>query len=117
MDKEAIMNIKRQILVGSFEPTNIEVLRKIEKTIIESHDVNVIRLFAQKVEGANIPSLQEAMCSEYKKVMFQPQSERAGIVMSEYILTPPTSILTRITSFSSFISTIWPFNILRILDV
>lgn len=86
VNRELLKEVREKIMLGSIDISNKELLTRIEKTVIESNDVNLIRLFAQKVAGANIPALQEAICSEYKKVMLRDFSERTSLVLAEFVL-------------------------------
>lgn len=86
MDMKFLNKVRQDILLGMIDVSNTILLRRIEKTVIESKDINLIRLFAQKVDGANVPLLEEVICSEYKKVMFRDFSDNTSLVLSEFVL-------------------------------
>ena len=74
INKDKILELKRELLEGKYDPLDIK-----------HYDAKTILSLAVDKGGADIPTLLDAMCETYKRIMFKPNDADASETMNSFL--------------------------------
>ncbi len=74
LNKDEVIELKRQLLEDHYDASDIK-----------HYDAKTILSLAVDKGGADIPTLLDAMCETYKRIMFKPNDKDASDTMNSFL--------------------------------